>query len=189
VENEHFLFGTDGNVGGNLEVAAVGTLTLVEQVTAGDDMTIDGVKYEFIAAGAAATVINSINMGATEAATKANIEAILVDGSHPTVNAVAFTGGGANDDMVLTARTPGAVGEAIGLTETFNASGNVFDAATMGDVTTGVDAADDLGALDYPANGVILVPTDKIVLNVTNGHANDAAELAVFAVEYDNDPR
>lgn len=185
VENESWLHGTDGNVGGNADVAAQATLTLDTNPTAGDTMTIDSVTYTFYANGATNTAANGIELGATLAATKTNIEAVLVDGLHPTVNAIAF----ATNDMVLTARTPGTAGNSLVSTETFTAGTNVFDGATFGTTTAGVDAADDYAALDYPTNGVLLVPTDKVVLNVTNGHANDAAELFVFAIEFDNDPR
>ena len=190
--NDHFLFGTELAIGGNLDVAAAGTLTLVEQVTAGDTFTIGDYTYTFIAAGSQSTVANGIQMGATEAATKVNIEAVFVDGLHPDVNAVAFTGGGANDAMVFTARSPGAViGEAIVFIEgTLTASGNVLDGSgTLGGTTSGVAASDDLGVTDFPANGALLVPTDKIVLNITAGHADDSMELLVFGLEFDNDPR
>ena len=192
VENEHFLFGTEGNAGGNLPVAAQGTLSIDEPVTAGDTFTIGDRTYTFIAGTDQSTVAYGINMGANEAATKVFLNAEFVDGDHPDVNAVAFTGGGANDDMVFTARTPGlAQGTAIVFIEgVLTNAANVLDGSgTLGGTTEGVDAADDIGALDYPANGALLLPTDKIVLNVTNGHANDAAELVVFGIEYDNDPR
>ena len=188
--SDDFLFGTYTRVRGSRGVTAEGRLTLVEQVTAGDTMTIDGTLYTFIADGAEASVANSISIGANEAAMKVNIEAVLKDGTHPTVNAPdAFTGGGANDNLDLFSRDPGlAVPTAIAVTETFTASGNVFSNATLGDQTEGVENAKVLGTMDYPTAGVYLIPTDKVVLNVTNGHANDTAEFNVFFLEFDNDP-
>lgn len=188
VENEHWLFGTELNSGGNLDVAAQGTLTIAEPVTAGDTFTIGDYLYTFIADGSQSTVANGIDMGADEAATKVNLNTVFVDGLHPDVNAVAFAG----DDMVFTARSPGlTIGTAIVFVEgTLTHANNVLDGTgTLGGTVEGVNAADDYGALDYPTNGVLLLPTDKVVLNVTNGHANDAAEIAVFGMEFDNDPR
>ncbi len=187
VENEHWLFGTDGNVGGNLDIAAVGTLTIAEPLTAGDTFTIDGVLYTFIAGTDQSTVANGINMGASEAATKTALNAMFTDGLHPTVNATDFS----TDVMTFTARSPGLAGSSIEFIEnTLTHSSNVLNGSgTLGGTTAGVDAANDLGATDFPTNGALLVPTDKVVLNVTNGHANDAAEIALFGIEYDNDPR
>jgi hypothetical protein len=188
VGNDHWLFGTDGNVGGNLDVASVGTLTIAEPLTAGDTFTIGATEYTFVAGTDEPTVANSINMGADEAGTKTNIEAMFVDGKHPLVNAVAFDG----DDMVFTARTPGLAGDAIVFIEgTLTHASNVLDGSGVlgGTSPAAADASDKLGTLDYPTNGVLLVPTDKIVLNVTAGHANDAAEIAFYGLEFDNDPR
>ncbi len=184
--SDEFLFGTYTRVRGSRGVNAEGRLTITDQITAGDTMTIDGVLYTFIANGAEATVANSISIGANEAAAKVNIETELFDGNHPTVNArAAFVG----DNLDIFARETGlAVPTAISLTETFTASGNVFANATLGDQTEGVENAQVLGTLDYPTSGVYLIATDKVVLNVTAGHANDAFEFNVFYIEYDNDP-
>ena len=190
VENEHFLFGTDGNVGGNLDVAAQGTLSIDEAMTAGDTFTIGDQGYIMVAGTdqPAHATRKGINMGANEAATKVFIEAEFVDGQHPLVNAIAFNGSG--DDMVFTARTPGVAGDSIVFVEdTITNAANVLDGSgTLAGTTSGVDAADDLGDKDYPTLGCLLVATDKIVLNVTNGQSGDAAELVVFALEYDNNP-
>ena len=94
------------------------------------------------------------------------------------------------DDLDLFARNPGLVaGTAIALTETFTSGSNIFAAATLGDQTEGVEYADKLGDKDYPTNGALLLPTDKVVLNVTDGQADDAFEWNVFYIEFDNDPR
>lgn len=185
---DHFLMGSDGNVSGSRGVAAVGKLTIAEQITAGDTMTIGSTVYTFIAAGADPTAAQSpaINLGATEAATKENIEAKFVDGQHPLVNAVAFNG----DDMLFTARNPGVAGDAIVFTETFTHANNVMDGSgTIGGTTAGVDPAIELAVADYPDMGALLDGGDKITLTTTNGHANDEMELYIFYVEFDNDPR
>lgn len=181
VENDHFLAGSDGNVSGNEAVAATASLTIAADVTAGDTMTIDGVVYTFVASDDG-TVTNAIEMGADHDETQANVEAKLVDGQHPTVNAEAFTA----DVMVLTARTPGAAGNSIALSETFTSGSNGFSGSNL---SGGVDAADNILSLDFPDAGVVLEGGEVIALNVTDGHANDAAELAIFYLEFDNDPR
>jgi hypothetical protein len=55
---------------------------------------------------------------------------------HPTVAAGAFV----SNKLVLTAKTVGAAGDSIATTETFAAAGNVFDAATLGATTAGVNS-------------------------------------------------
>jgi hypothetical protein len=198
VEYDHFLFGTSGNIGGNVDVAAQGTLTVAVNPTATDTMTINGVAFTFVATLTGAA--NEILVGTNLAATKVSIENAIgvtpsgASADHSVTTAVrtslGCTGADfATNDMVLTAVDPGTAGNSIATTETFASGSNVFDAATLGTTTAGVNATDVLGTENYPTNGVLLVPTDKVVLNVTNGNANDAAELAVFAIEFDNDPR
>jgi hypothetical protein len=123
-------------------VQAQGTLTIAEPVTAGDTMTIGGIVYTFRAT-ADADAAYEIDLGAGEAATKQNIVKTILgtDGRttrHPTVScAAAFAG----DALVLTARSAGVAGNAIATTETFSHISNVFDAATMGTTTAGVDTS------------------------------------------------
>lgn len=185
VENDHFLAGSDGAVAGTQGVAAQGTLTIAEPVTNGDTFTIGSKTYTFVTTDDG-TVTNAIAMGANEAATKAALEAMFVDGVDPLVNAVAFAG----DDMVFTARTKGVAGDSIVFVEgTLTHASNVLDGSgTLGGTTAGVDEADDILSIDYPTAGVLLGPGEVIALNVTNGHANDALELAIFYIEFDNDP-
>lgn len=183
VENDHFLAGSDGKVAGNNAVAAQGKLTVAVNPTDEDTMTIDAITYTFVASDDG-SVSNAILIGANVGATQDNIEAALVDGNHPTVNAAAFNA----NEMILTARTPGVAGDAIVTTETFTSGSNVFDGTTLGTTTAGADAADDILSIDFPEAGVLLVPGEVIALNVTNGHANDAAELAIFFIEFDADP-
>ena len=125
-------------------VAAQGTLTVATIPTDGDTMTIGGKVYTF------QTVLTDTNGNiaiGTLAATRLNIvAAINLTGTpgtqyaaktslHPTVSA-AIVG----TNVVLTAKTPGASGNSIATVETFTAAGNVFDAATLGTTTTGIDA-------------------------------------------------
>jgi uncharacterized protein len=127
-------------------VAAQGTLTLDTNPSNNDTMTIDGKVYTF------QTVLTdtdgNIVIGGTLAATQANIVgAINLSGAagvdyaasmilHPTVAAAgAFVG----NNLVLTAKTPGAAGNSIATTESFTAGTNVFDAETLGTTQAGAD--------------------------------------------------
>lgn len=183
-ETEVVLFGTNGRVSGDDGVAAAVTLTLAVNPTALDTMTIGGRVYTFVAADDG-TVSNAIQIGANVGATQAALELKLDaggNGVHPLVTFAEFVG----NDMVITARHPGVSGNSIGSTETFTSGSNVFSATAL---AGGVDEATDLGAVDFPTPGALLVATDKVVLNTTNGHANDNAELCVLYIEYDYDPR
>jgi hypothetical protein len=184
VENDHFLAGSDGNIEGTQGVAAQGTLTIAEPVTDEDTFNVNGTVYTLLIAPEGIT--NAIGIGANEAATKANIEAQFVDGPDPDVNAIAFSG----DDMVFTARNKGVAGDSIVFVEgTLTHNSNVLDGSgTLGGTTAGVDEADVIGSEDFPDAGALLGPGEEIALNVTNGHANDAAELAIFFIEFDHNP-
>lgn len=183
VENDHFLVGSVGNVEGTEGVAAQGTLTMATNPTANDTITIDGVVYTFVATDDGSKT-NAIVIGANVGETQDNLEAVLVDGTHPTVNAAAFS----LNAMVLTARTKGLAGSSIATTETFTDVSDGFDATTLGTTTEGVDEANVIASLDYPTAGALLVGGETIKLTTTNGHANDAAELVIFFLEFDNDP-
>lgn len=128
-------------------VAAQGTLTIAEPVTTTDEFTIDTTVYTMMTTPAAAY---DIAIGADEAATKVNIvAAINASGTagteyfagtliHPTVTATTFAG----DACVLTAKTNGTAGNSIVSAESgvgFAHASNVFDAATLGTTTAGVD--------------------------------------------------
>ena len=188
IENDHFLFGTELNVSGNLAVAAVGTLTIAEPMTAGDTFTIGSQGYIMVAGTDQPNhaTRKGINMGANEAATKTALEREFVDGKHPDVNAIAFSG----DAMVFTARSVGlTIGTAIVFVEDTIANGsNVLDGSgTLSG--SPAHAADVIGAKDFPTLGVLMIPTDKLVINLTAAHDDDTYDLAVFGLEYDNDPR
>ena len=142
------------------EVASAGTLTIAEAVTDGDTFTIDTTVYTLLNTTAAAY---DVAIGINEAASKVNIvAAINASGTpgveyhagtleHPTVSAAAFGG----DDSVLTADTAGAAGDTIATTETFDHISNVFDAATLGTTTAGVDNVDGSYLNRIPANGLV----------------------------------
>jgi len=121
-------------------VAAQGTLTIAEPVTAENTMTIGAVVYTFKANGTAAAA-GEIDMGAAEADTKLNIVKAIkgtdtLNDAHPTVDcAAAFVG----DNLVLTAKTKGAAGNAIVTTQTLTHESNIFDADTLGTTTAGVN--------------------------------------------------
>jgi hypothetical protein len=127
-------------------VASQGTLTLDTNPTDGDTMTVDARVYTF--EDTLTDVDGNIKIGIDLAATKLNLVAAFdlsgtagVDyatsmTAHATVTIASFVG----DDAVLTAVTPGVAGDSIVTTETFNEVTNVFDAATLGTTTAGVDA-------------------------------------------------
>ncbi len=126
-------------------VKAQGTLTLDTQPSDLDTYTIDGKAYRF------QTVLTDVDgnvaIGGSLAQAKLNLVAAMdlsgVAGTdyalsmtaHTTVDIAAFIA----DAAILTAKSPGPVGSAIATTETFFAGTNVFDAATLGTTTLGVE--------------------------------------------------
>lgn len=126
-------------------VAAQGTLTMDTNPTNNDTMTVDTKTYTF--QDTLTDVDGNVKIGATLAATQANIVAAFnltgIAGTdyaasmtaHTTVNMAAF----AADNSVLTAKTKGTAGNSIATTETFTAVTNIFDAATLGTTTAGVN--------------------------------------------------
>ena len=129
-------------------VVAKGTLTITDQITAGDTMVIGSKNYVFVGHGLANSD-GEISIGASEANAKANICAAILgtDGfntAHPDVTCpAAFTG----DALVLTAKLPGTIGNAIVTTETFTGGTNVFDAAVLGTTQAGADPTDEETAI------------------------------------------
>lgn len=120
-------------------VASQGTLTMDTQPTADDTMTIGTKTYTFTADGTAAAD-GEIDVGADLADAKTLVVAAIngtdgINTAHTQVTAAAFSG----DDMVITASTKGVAGDLIATTETFTAATNVFDAATLGTTTAGVN--------------------------------------------------
>jgi len=87
--------------------------------------------------------------------------------------------------MVWTATVLGAAGDAIDCTETFTNGANVFDAATFGTTTAGVDIVNIVSDIDWPTAGCWLLPGEDILFSVTNGVAGDNFEVFLSYVEYD----
>lgn len=120
-------------------VAAVGTLTIAAQPTAGDTMTIGTTVYTFVAAGSADTA-GEISVGTDLATAKTAIIAAIngtdsVNTAHTLVSAGTFT----VNNLTITAKTKGVAGSSIATTETFTSASNVFDATTLGTTTEGVN--------------------------------------------------
>jgi len=90
--------------------------------------------------------------------------------------------------MVFTANVKGTAGNALATTETFTAGGNVFDAATLGTTTAGVDQAATVGTLDFPTAGPLLTAGEDVYVIVTNGQAADDFKGYLFYIEYDANP-
>ena len=131
-------FATSAPVNG---VASQGTLTMDTQPTVGDTMTIGATTYTFTTDGTADEA-GEIDVGADLADAKTLVVAAIngtgaaFNTANASVTAAAFSG----DDCVLTAITKGAAGDLIATTETFDTGTNVFDAATLGTTTAGVDS-------------------------------------------------
>lgn len=192
----HFIYGTDDNVRGNNGVASQGTLTIAEPVTTADPFVINGTTFTILAALTGAA--NEILLGADEAATKVNLNAAFgtrtgVGNLHSVSDAVYaalectaidFAG----DDMVFTANVEGVAGDSIDTTETFTHGSNVFDAATLGTTTAGVDQAHIVSDIDYPTSGCYLIAAEDIVFSVTAGVAGDNFEVFLSYEEFDDIP-
>jgi len=186
------LFGKDDYVRGDRAVAAQGTLTMVTKPTADDTVTINGEVLTWVAA---LTATGQLLIGADVTASQAALNAALVDrdngGTLHTLSDASYTAmevtaiDFAANDMVITAAVKGTAGNSIATTETFTAGGNVFDAATLGTTTAGLDAADKVGTLDYPTAGPLLTPGEDINISVTNGVAGDSYDTYLFYLEYD----
>lgn len=107
-----------------------------------------------------------VGIGANEAACKLAIVAAingtdLVNTAHTQVTAAAFS----TDDCVLTCRYEGTVGNAIATTETFTAAGSIFDAATLGTTTAGVNGAAITGILTLEGGDSLFSIRDKCNTN------------------------
>lgn len=190
------LFGTDDHVSGNTGVAAQGTLTMDTKPTADDTIVLNGTTFTWVAALTGAA--NELLIGADLDASKAALEAAFKDRDnggtlHSVTDSVyealemtmaAF----ATDDAVFTANVKGTAGNSLATTETFTAGSNVFDAATLGTTTAGVDQADSLSTLNYPTAGVYLQPGEDVVLATDSEDASDDFDIYLFYVEFDADP-
>lgn len=162
------------DVSGGSTVHSQGTLTMDTQPTATDTVTVGSTTYTWVASGATS---GQINVGADLAAAKVNFVAAIngtdgINSANAEASAAAFVG----NDCVLTALEGGTDGDAVATTETFTAGTNVFDAATLGTTTAGVDptagessdafiaavnasGTEAIRAIDISANEVLLVAT------------------------------
>ena len=115
---------------------ATDNLTVDNQPTSGDTMTIGSKEYIFVPAGTA-NADGEISIGTSLATAQANIVAAIngsdgVNDPHPQVTAGNFTA----NASAITALVGGAAGNNITTTETFTAGTNVFSAAKL---ATGAD--------------------------------------------------
>lgn len=189
------LFGSDDYLVGSTGVAAQGTLSMATKPTANDTVVLNGQTFTW---KAALTAAGQLLIGANVAASQAAMEAAFKDrdngGVLHTVTDAQFAaiemtmGAFAANDAIFTANVKGTAGNALATTETFTAGGNVFDAATLGTTTTGVDQADKVSALDYPDAGVLLTPGEDVNITVTNGVAGDALDTYLVYLEFDANP-
>jgi hypothetical protein len=162
---------------------AQGTLTIAEPVTAGDTIVIGDQTYVFVTGTADSP--GEIGIGGSEAASKTNIVAAIngtdsINAANTKVSASAFSA----DVCTLTARYTGTQGNDIvtaelgqGLTH----ASNVFNAATLGDTTAGVNPSaahailDLLAAINGDGSAVVTAAagagTTVIVTSKTAGTA------------------
>ena len=115
-----------------------GTLTIDTQPLADDTMTIGTKVYTFVT-DETATADGEIDVGADLADAKVQIVAAINGTDHNTASTVVTAAAFATNDCVLTAIAGGVVGDSVATTETFDAVTNVFDAATLGTTTAGID--------------------------------------------------
>lgn len=138
-------------------VAAVGTLTLAAQPTAGDTMTIGTKVYTFVANGTA-DANGEISVGTDLPSAKtALIAAVNGTDGFNVANTLASAGTFSTNDLPITARTKGVAGSAIVTTETFTNAGNVFNATTLGATTEGVNGTIGVAGEQYIDDSYIYV--------------------------------
>jgi hypothetical protein len=164
--------------------AAQGTLSLGTQPTVGDTMTIGSRTYAFVALGTGNND-GEIALGANVAATQPLVVAAIngTDGwntANATVTAAAFSGSAS----VLTAKVEGTVGNSIVTTETFQAGGNVFDAATLGTTTAGADCA---AAAAVTALVSAIIADTNAVVSAVDGAGNTVVVTQKITGEAGND--
>lgn len=165
------------DISGDVDIAQ-GTLTIAEPITAGDTMTIGSKNYQFVAHGTA-NADGEISLGADEAASKVNIVAAILgtDGINTANPDVTCAAAFSSDDLVISSKIGGTLGNTIVTTETFTHVSNVFDAGVLGTTTAGADPTvtetavalkeainDDSGAMGSATNasGVLTFTADQI---------------------------
>lgn len=172
---------TQGNVLVDITARATasqGTLTMDTQPAALDALEINGKTYVWVASGTA-DADGEISRGASLAAAKTNFVAAIngtdgVNTAHPDVTAAAFSG----DDCVITAIVAGAGGDAITTTESFTAGTNVFDAATLGTTTAGVECSAANAVTDLVA---AITDDGDAVVTAADGTGNTVDLTAIVA--------
>ena len=164
------------------------TLGATRAGTTADTLTIGANVYTFTTSLDSSDAANTVFIGADLAAAKVNLVAAIAGAAgaadtkfsqatkvHPTVTVATFSG----NDMTITAITAGVAGDLIVSTETFSASGNVFDAATLGTTTAGVArvAVTATAAADH-----LLVPTGLTLDLMSNAYDVDTDGLIASVV-------
>lgn len=150
--NAEVYFVPDGEVAGGTK--ATGTLTLTEQVTADDTVTIGSKTYTFKAS--VGTTADEVKIGADASATLDNLIAAIngtagaggTYGSNTVAHADVTAAAGTGDTMDLTAVVAGTAANSIATTETLTGAGNVFGAATL----TGGVSGDEIGVDTKPTD-------------------------------------
>ena len=196
---QHVLFGVDDYVVGNLGVKAAGTFTLAVNPSNNDTHTMDDVVFTWkttltgainellIGANLAASKVTYINaFGATPVGTANDHSVSKAVWESIEMTAGAFTA----NDSVHTAVVKGTAGNSLATTETYTSGSNIFDAATLGTTTAGVDAAIKLSAKDWPEDLGANLPAayDIVIDEPTVADTGDVLKIWVFYVEYDADP-
>lgn len=149
---------------------AQGTLTIVDNPTDGDTITVDGRLYTF--QDTLTNVDGNVQIEVAVGSTRNNlVNAFLRIGTpgtqyaaatieHPTVIMAAFI----LDDAILTAKEPGTAGNAIPTVSSFASGNNFFDAVTLGTTTAGTD-----GWRQLTPNDQNSVEADPLIVEIARG--------------------
>lgn len=168
---------------------STGTLTLPDQVTAADTMTIGSITYTFDANGALSDTANHIELGTTLAGTQTNIfNAVNRAGTPGTgyaaatvVNPDAEITTFSTDVATLYAKVGGSGGDTVATTETFTSVNNVFSGATLSGGDTclytldnaidaeGLTLAADLTETDLDRTAYAGMKTSQMVISGASG--------------------
>lgn len=150
--------------------ASQGILTMDLNPVDGDDMTVDGKVYTFqdtllvgdgnIQIGGALPATQASLVAAFDLSGVAGVDYGVGTTAHPTVDISAF----AADIATLTAKIPGAAGNAIATVESFTGVTNLFDADTLGTTRAGADSS------GLSATGFISA-ADEVTVVLTNSTA------------------
>lgn len=149
---------------------AQGTLTLDVIPVNTNTMTVDTKVYTFLdtLTGADGEVEIGANVGESQVNIVAAFDLSGTAGvnygaamtAHPTVDMADF----AADDSILTAKLPGAAGDAIATTETFGPATDIFDGTTLGTTRAGADSS------GLTADGLVSA-ADTVTVTLTNATA------------------